>query len=196
MYCDVTTSAEGVGMRIAIKPLTAALLVIGFASGAAHGQSMPGFKLSGFGTLAATHSSEQHADYVTSITQPNGSGFTRDWSGGPDSKLGVQADVAFTGSLSGVVQLVSQHKYDNSFEPHIEWANIKYQATPDLAVRVGRIALPFFMYSDNRLVNYTQPWVRPPIEAYMVNPNTSNDGVDVMYRARFGGFTHNLQAFY
>lgn len=183
-------------MRIVFKPLTAALVAMGFAAGGAQAQSMPTFKFGGFGTVAATHSGDDRADYVTSITQPNGSGFTRDWSGGPDSKLGVQADVSFTNQLSGVLQLVSQHQYDNSFMPKVEWANIKYQATPDLAVRAGRIALPFFMYSDNRLVNYTQPWVRPPIEAYMVNPNTSNDGIDVMYRLQTGSVTHNLQAFY
>jgi hypothetical protein len=184
-------------MRIAFRPLTAALLVVGFASSVAQAQTTtPSFKLSGFGTLGMAHSSSDQADYVTSITQPNGAGFTRDWSGNPDSKLGVQADVNFTSQFSGVLQLVSKNQYDNSYTPNVEWANLKYQATPELAVRVGRIALPFFMHSDTRLVNYTQPWVRPPIEAYMVNPNTSNDGVDVMYQAKWGGVTHNLQAFY
>ena len=183
-------------MRIVFKPLTAALLAIGFGSTAVHGQSMPSFKLSGFGTLAATHSGEENADYVTSITQPDGAGMTRSWAVGPDSKLGLQGDVTFTDKLSGVLQVVSKHQYDGTYKPLVEWVNVKYQVTPDFALRAGRIALPFFMYSDNRLVNYTQPWVRPPIEAYMVNPNTSNDGVDVMYRAKLGGTTHNLQAFY
>ena len=183
-------------MRIVFKPLTAALLAIGFASGAAHGQSMPDIKLSGFGTVAGTYTSEEHADFITSRIQPNGAGMTRNFSTSPDSKLGVQADVKFTDSLSGVLQLVSQHQYDNSFKPQLEWANVKYQATPDLAVRVGRIALPYFLYSDSRLVNYAQPWLRLPTEAYMVNPNTSNDGIDVMYRVRTGSVTHGLQAFY
>lgn len=183
-------------MRIAFRPLTAALLAIGFASGAAHGQSMPGFKFSGFGTLAATHSDERNADFVTHISQPNGAGHTDRTSFKPDSKIGVQADIQFTDKLSGVVQLVSQHNWDNSFTPEIEWANVKYQATPDLAVRLGRIAMPFFMYSDTRLVGYAQPWVRPPVEVYMVQPNTKSDGVDVMYRMQTGSVTHNLQAFY
>src|SRR5262245_1312096 len=183
-------------MRVAFKPLAAALVAVGFASGVAHAQAMPGFKVSGFGTLALTQSSEENADYVTSIVQPNGAGATRNWTGGPDSKLGVQADVSFTKNVTAVLQLVSQHQYDNSWTPKVEWANVKFQATPELALRAGRIALPFFMYSDSRLVNYSQPWVRPPIEAYMVNPNTSNDGVDAMYRLQTGGVTHNLQAFY
>ena len=78
-------------MRIVFKPLTAALLAIGFASGAAHGQSMPEFKLSGFGTVAGTYTSEEHADFITSRIQPNGAGMTRNFSTSPDSKLGVQA---------------------------------------------------------------------------------------------------------
>jgi predicted porin len=183
-------------MRIEFKPLTAALLAIGFASGAAHGQSMPTFKLSGFGTIAAAHSSERNADFITHISQPNGAGFTSATSFNPDSKVGVQGDMQFTDKLSGVVQLVSQHNWDNGYTPEVEWANVKYQATPDLALRVGRIAMPFFMYSDTRLVGYAQPWVRPPIEVYMVQPNTKSDGADVMYRAQTGSVTHNLQAFY
>jgi len=183
-------------MRIEFKPLTAALLAIGCASGAAHGQSLPAFKLSGFGTIAATHSSERNADFITHISQPSGAGYTDATSFKPDSKVGVQGDVQFTDKLSGVVQLVSQQNWDKTFTPELEWANIKYQATPDLAVRLGRIAMPFFMYSDTRLVGYAQPWVRPPIEVYMVQPNTKSDGADVMYRLHAGSVTHNLQAFY
>jgi predicted porin len=183
-------------MRIAFKPLTAALAVVGFACGAAHGQSMPRVKLSGFGTLAATHSSEGNADFVTNRVQPNGAGASRSWSATTDSKVGVQGDVVFSERLSGVVQLVSQHGDDNNFMPQLEWANLKYQVTPDLSVRVGRTAMPFFLYSDTRLVGYAQPWVRPPLEAYIIQPNTKSDGIDVMYRTEFGGLAHNLQAFY
>lgn len=183
-------------MRMVSTPLAAALLACLFAAGTAQAQSWPSVKLSGFGTAAATHSSERNADFTSSSIQPDGAGMTNSWSYKPDTKLGVQADVAFTDKLFGVAQLVSEHRVDHDWGPQVEWLNLKYQATPDLALRAGRIAMPFFLYSDTRQVGYAQPWVRPPLEAYIVQPNTTSDGVDAMYRAQLGGFTHNLQAFY
>ncbi|MDB5900886.1 MAG: hypothetical protein JWP41_4488 [Ramlibacter sp.] len=183
-------------MTTTSRSILAACIGAAFAAGAAHAQGAPGVKFSGFGTLAATYSDERNADFVTNLLQPNGAGATRPWSMTPDSKLGGQLDATFTERLTGTLQLVSQQRADNRWVPEFQVASVKYQATPDLSVRVGRIALPFFLYSDTRLVGYAQPWLRPPVEAYIINPNTYNDGVDVMYRTRWGSFTHNLQAFY
>src|SRR3954463_14369780 len=114
-------------MKIAYRPLAAALLAMGFACQAAHGQTMPRFKFSGFGTIAATHSTEENADFVTSLVQPNGSGHSHDWTFNTDSRAGLQADVIFNDQFSGVVQVVSRQHADNSFTPQFEWANVKYQ---------------------------------------------------------------------
>src|SRR5688572_13847168 len=104
-------------MKIAFRPLFAALMVAGLAAGTAHGQSMPEFKFSGFGTLAVVHSDDRNADFVGTIFQPNGVGFTRPTSMNPDSKLGGQVDAVFNDRWSAVLQLVAQHGYDNSFDP-------------------------------------------------------------------------------
>lgn len=183
-------------MKIVLRPLLAALMSAGICAGAAHGQSLPEWKLSGFGTLSAVHSSERNADYVGTIFQPNGAGATRSWAFGVDSKLGGQLDAKFSDRWSAVVQVVSQHNNDNSYSPKIEWANLKFQATPELSVRLGRIAAPTFLVSDTRFVGYAQPWVRPPVEVYGVIPITSNDGVDLSYRKQFGSATNTLQAYY
>jgi len=176
--------------------ITLALLSAGLLATAAHADGGPEFKFSGFGTLAAVHSSEKNADFVGNLFQPNGAGYTSAWSFGPDSKLAGQADVRFGDRLSAVVQVVSQHRYDNSWTPVVEWANVKYQATPELALRAGRFALPYFLLSESRLVGYASPWVRPPYEAYNVMPITSSDGVDASYRRAFGGANHTLHAYY
>ncbi|MBC7468658.1 MAG: hypothetical protein H7322_04965 [Ramlibacter sp.] len=183
-------------MKYVQRPLLAALMSAGLSAGAAHGQSLPEVKFSGFGTVAATHSSDRNADYVGTIFQPNGAGTTRSWAFGVDSKLGGQVDAKFSDRWSAVVQVVSQHNNDNSYSPRIEWANVKFQATPELSVRLGRIAAPSFLVSDTRFVGYAQPWVRPPVEVYGVIPITSNDGVDLSYRKQFGSVTNTLQAYY
>jgi len=127
------------------------------------------FLLSGFGTLGVVHSSEDRADFVTTgIFQPDGAGHTHAWSPHVDSRLGLQLRAALTDRLSGTVQLVAESAYNNSWEgrinrryvPSLEWANLKYQITPDFDVRVGRFALPTFLHSDYRKVGYALTMLR------------------------------------
>jgi len=154
------------------------------------------WSFSGFGTLAAVHSSEHEADFVGKYEQPNGAGRTQATSFSPDSKLAGQVTARFNPELSAVVQVVSQHLYDNRWTPQIEWANVQYQFSPALRVRVGRIAMPAFMVSETRNVGYANPSVRPPEEVYFLNTITSNDGVDATHVSHFGDAVNSLSGFY
>jgi predicted porin len=78
----------------------------------------------------------------------------------------------------------------------VEWANIKYQFTPDFSVRAGRIVLPAFLVSDYRKVGYANTWLRPPVEVYSMIPVTNSDGVDASYRLRVGDVTNTVQVIY
>lgn len=146
----------------------------------------PIFSVAGFGTFSAVHSSEGQADFSETYLQATGAGYTSSWSESVDSRLGVQVTGNFTPSLSAIVQVISEQRYDDSYEPTVEWANLKYQITPDLSVRLGRIALPSFLAADYRDVGYALPWVRPPGEVYNLIPLTHSDGIDVHYRMHFG----------
>lgn len=178
-------------------PTAVALAVAALASStAALAQSTPEFKFSGFGTVGAVNSDNDGADFVSTRFAPNGAGRTRSTSFNPDSKVGVQFDVRFGDRFSGVVQLVSQHQYDNSFAPQVEWANLKYKVSDNLSVRVGRIALPAYVLSESRFVGYSYAPVRPSVDVYTVLPVTSNDGVDFSLRNNFGGANNTFQGFY
>jgi hypothetical protein len=176
--------------------LVAALIACGTLPCLAQAQSMPDFSFSGFGTLAAVHSSDKNSDFVGVIDQPNGAGHTDSTSLNPDSKLGVQVNAVFGDKLSAVLQVVSQHQYDNSYTPKVEWANLKYQVLPELSVRVGRIAAPSYLLSESRFVGYANAWVRPPVEVYGVLPITTNDGADATWRSTVGGANNTLQAYF
>jgi hypothetical protein len=152
-------------------------------------------RFSGFGTLGAVHSSSRDADHVDTIFQPNGAGVSRSTSFNPDSKLGVQLDLPLGERWSAVVQVISQHQYDNSYTPGIEWANVKYKVTPDLSVRVGRIALPSYLLSETRFVGYSSPWVRPPVETYNLLTITNSDGIDASWHHAFGSVNNTLQGY-
>jgi hypothetical protein len=154
------------------------------------------FSFSAFGTLGAVHSSDTDADFTSSYLKPNGAGYTHAWSTAVDSLLGGQALVRITPQLSAVLQVISEQLYDNTYRPHVEWANLKYQFTPEFNLRLGRTVLPSFMLSDTRKVGYSNPWVRPPVEVYDLVPITNSDGVDASYDLHLGEVVHRLRASY
>lgn len=154
------------------------------------------FSFNGFGTVGVVHSSDDLADFVSNPAQPKGAGFTDSWSATPDTKLGVQLNVALTDRLSAVVQVMSQYQYDGTFKPDLEWGNLKYLVTPDFSVRAGRIAIPTFMVSDSLNLGYALPFARIPLEIYAQLPITHSDGVDGSYRTYIGAVTNTVQAFF
>jgi hypothetical protein len=158
------------------------------------GQSM--FAFSAFGTLGAIHSSEDRADYTTGPLAPNGAGFTHDWSPDIDSRLGAQVVAHFTPQLSAMLQVISEQSYDKTYKPRVEWANIAYQPTPEFSVCAGRIVLPTFLLSDTRKVGYANPWIRPPVEFYRLNPIFDSDGVDASYKLHLGAVVNTLVGTY
>ena len=153
----------------------------------------PMFSFSGFGTVGVAHSSEDQADFTSSLFKPNGTGHTRAWSADVDSLIAAQVTANFTPRLSAILQVISEQNYDNTYRPHVEWANIRYQFTPDFSVRVGRTVLPAFLLSDTRKVGYTYPWVRPPLEVYGLLPISNSDGLDLSYRLHLGELSNTLQ---
>jgi predicted porin len=171
-----------------------ALLLMG---NAAHAQGMedatPSLSFRGFGTVGVAHSTEDKADFLAQDLQGTGAGLGRSWSPDIDTRLGAQLDANFTSQLSGVVQITVEQRYDGSYNPQVEWANLKYQVTPDFSIRAGRIVLPILMVSDSRRVGYAQPWVRPPVELYSLIPLTNSDGVDMSYRMSFGEVNNTVR---
>ena len=134
------------------KPASFALLAMALCSIGARADDAgaPIFSFSGFGTLGEVHSSQDQADFTSTPFKPSGAGFSHAWSADVDSVIGAQVNANFTPRLSAVVQVVSEQNYDNSYRPHVEWANIRYEFTPDFSVRAGRTALPVLMVSDTR----------------------------------------------
>jgi hypothetical protein len=151
--------------------------------------------LSGYGTLGLVHAGTRDADFTNTVLKVNGAGYTRSWSANVDSRLGAQIDHALDKQWSAVLQVVAEQGVDGSYRPHVEWFNIKYQVTPDLSVRLGRIALPIFLAADYRKAGYAYPWARTPVELYDAIPISNSDGIDATYRWRTGDVKHVTQAF-
>lgn len=154
------------------------------------------FQVNGFGTLGAVYSTEDDATYSGPGFGLRGAGLESRISTDVDTRLGVQVLAKLTDKLTATLQLVSEQNVDGNYRPTIEWANLKYQITPDLSVRVGRTAMPSYLFSDSRKVGYAIPWVRAPQEVYDLLPITNSDGVDVTYKLQTGAVTHTIQAIY
>jgi len=170
-------------------------LVLALAGGAAAADDFlpTDWKLSGFGTVGLVHANTDQADFSDSVLKASGAGASGRWSADVDSRLGVQLDVALLPQWSAVVQVVSEQQYDNSYDPRIEWANLKYQVTPDVALRVGRVALPVFMGAEHRKVGYVYSAVRQPTEVSGGVPITSSDGADLSWRWQTGDLRHTTR---
>lgn len=169
-------------------------LLLWASAGHAEEAAAPRFSLDGFATFGWVHSTEDDADFVGALLIPEGAGHTRAWSAEVDSRLGLQLAARFTPRLSGVVQVIAEQQHDGSYGPRVEWANLRFDATTDFAVRIGRTVLANFLISDYRKVGYANPWVRPPVELYGLVPVTSSDGIDFTWRQAVGSVTHTLHA--
>ncbi len=144
------------------------------------------FSLHGFGTLGVAYSDARDADFVGSSFQANGAGYGQAWSPGVDSNAGLQVARNSPTSSRRSLQVVSQHLYDNTWRPQVQWAHLTYQATSDLSILAGRSVAAPFMLSDTSLVGYTYPWIRPPPELYSELPVTNQDGAGVTYHLHSG----------
>lgn len=156
----------------------------------------PMFKFDGFGTLGLSHSSQGLGDYTIDSTVPKGAGRSSDWAAGNDSRIAAQVTANISPEISAVLQVISEYQADNTYDPGVEWANVKYAFTPNAHVRGGRIALPTFLNSENRKVGYSYPWIHPPADLYRQLAITNSDGVDAMYRFEVGEGDNTLRAIY
>lgn len=151
--------------------------LLGAGSAAARADGQPAFSLSGFGTLGAVRTDSNEEEFVRDLSQPRGAG--KSWNARVDSVLGVQANWRIAPQVEAVVQAVSRYRYDKTFAPELSWAFVKYEPTPSLSLRAGRLGTEFFMLADSRHVGYSYLTVRPPGDFFWHLPFYSIDGADV-----------------
>ncbi|MFU8832122.1 MAG: porin [Wenzhouxiangella sp.] len=181
-----------------MRIFTIAAILVGLmpaGASAAHDSDSdtPRLSFDAYGTLGVVYSSEDRADFIGNLFQREGAGHSRQLSHKVDSRLGLQATAELTPRLSSVVQVVIEQQSDGRFTPGVEWANVKYDFTPDFSMRIGRMVQPTFMISEYRKIGYATPWVRPPEEVYRMIPVSNFDGIDFIYQRHFGRYTNTLR---
>ena len=95
---------------------------------------------------------------IHNSTEYNGASSSLDV--GLESRIGVQAVVTFDSHWSVTAQEEAKLRGTKNFDPGTEWLFVQYQPYSDLKVRVGRVVMPSFLYSDVINVGYAMPWFR------------------------------------
>jgi len=140
--------------------------------------------VNGFLSVGATMLDDNKASIASADNQ---GGFKQ------DTVLGLQVQKQVNDSTSATGQLVSRGSSDYNTEA--AWAFVTYAASDDLDLRMGRLRIPFFQYSDFLEVGYAFNWIRPPSEVYRV-PFSSLDGVDLTKRFSSGSIDGSVQVYY
>jgi hypothetical protein len=188
--------SSGIGRRILDRGyLLLAFVILPFClSGPAQAEHDQSFTVQGFGTLGAVRTSSDEVEFVRDITQPRGA--RTGWDGRVDSILGLQANWRIGPELEAVIQGVSRYRYDRSFNPEVSLAFLKYDPTPSLSLRAGRLGTEFFMMADSRLVGYSFLTVRPPGDYFWYLPFYSINGADVALSLPVGDHLLRGKLFY
>lgn len=147
--------------------------------------------LSGYGTVGAVITDTNEAQFRSNFRQHHGADKSADV--GVDSRLGVQGSVIFNETFSAVGQLLGSRR-DGETGVGVEWFYGEAKLTPNMAVRVGRMVMPTFVFSDSRNVGYAAHWLRAPMEVYDYYPYTSFDGVQANYTSELAGTNVKLTA--
>lgn len=163
-------------------------------SGPAQAEHDQAFTVQGFGTLGAVRTTSEEVEFVRDITQPRGA--RKGWDVRTDSILGLQVNWQIKPELEAVVQGVSRYRYDRSFTPELSLAFLKYDPTPSLSVRAGRLGTEFFMMADSRLVGYSFLTVRPPGDYFWYLPFYSINGADAALSLPVGDHVLRGKLFY
>lgn len=120
---------------------------------------------------------------------------TEDPEFGTETILGLQIDAQLSDDIQVVTQMVGD-QYQDDFSVNIDWAFLKYQLADDIYLRMGKMAIPAFLYSEYLNVRYAYTWARVPSEVYEMMPVSAYTGVDMLIQLPAGDYTVNIQPFY
>lgn len=171
-----------------LTSLTSLTSLIGLALASQAAAAQSDFKFSAYGTLGLTHMSSDKADFKGAFADVgNGAGRTGSLRATPDSRVAVQLDFSASDQLDFVAQLMSRQNRFNNYEPSLEALNVKYKFSSATSLRVGRIAHPFFLASDSRLIGYANTFARGPSEVYNQSQIYNSDVIQLAHRMPLGG---------
>jgi hypothetical protein len=148
----------------------------------------------GFGTLGVAKSSSPYVEFIRDLSQPKGIDSGK-WSPDIDTLFGIQANWRFNDNFEIVTQIVSRYRYNDSRDPVIDWAFLKWEPDDRISLRIGRIGADTMMLADSRLVGYSSLTVRPSVDFFGPLFFSSFDGIDASITLPLGNGLIQSKAF-
>lgn len=186
--------------------LTAGAILLMAPAGAAFAENItPDLQVNGYATVGAAMLSGNHgASYPKNtgngapviIQQPT---TEADTLGGLQFKyrLNDQADFVIQEVAQSFSDPSQQYTEQNNYSLRTDWLYLDYRFNDDLTLRGGRFAFSTYMFSENMKVGEAYPWVRLPQEVYsQLGGLNNNNGVELLYKRRFGDWNLLLQPNY
>ncbi len=136
------------------------------------------FRLSGFGTIGITSAGKEQYGYHKEFNHEAQFG---GFSVFHDSVLGLQLDADIIPNLTATVQVVIENRKQHDFNNIVDWAFLRYQITPRIVARAGRMGTDLFMLSEYRNVGFAYLWAHPVVEFYAPITTSFYEGLDLQY---------------
>ncbi|GAA5179796.1 hypothetical protein GCM10025771_22770 [Niveibacterium umoris] len=152
------------------------------------------FALRGFGSLIATKTSDERVGWrVQNQPIEQARHQAGEWSLGPESVLGVQADLYPQSQLAATLQVLAMNRDHGHGEAAVELAFLRYRFAPEWQLRLGRIWTPSFLNSETRYVGYANTTIRNT--NYTLYQITNLDGGDLRWQRRLASGNLTLSAY-
>lgn len=133
--------------------------------------------LHGFGTLGGSYNTNGDFIYRENVFSTIGS--SNDFSLATHTKFGLQLDTNITDNLKATIQTIFYQKEKGQIQTDLDWAYLKYSPTDYLNFKIGRMKIPFFIFSDSSNINYTNIWTHMPKETVISSvPVSSYNGLE------------------
>lgn len=119
------------------------------------------------------------------------------------SVLGARADLDLFDGLGASLQVISTKQTEDSYDPEVEWAYLKYDFDNDVSVRVGQMKVPFLQGTELRYVGHSRQWAWPVVpingaggfdvlRGAEIYYSTYYDDYDILLHASLGEPDHGL----
>lgn len=123
------------------------------------------WRVNGFATIGYAQT-DKYSDAVLRRNQYQSSSELRKNNFKLDSRIGVQLSKELSERWDLVLQGVLKHHHINHVTDYIDVAMLRYQASNEWQISLGRQPFDLFFMSDHRNVGYSYDWVRPPTDFY------------------------------
>lgn len=112
-----------------------------------------------------------------------------------ESRVGLQITAPLEDNLRFIGQLVAKGEADGGYAPTYDWAYFDMNVGSSDKLKIGRVRIPFYKYSDYLDVGYAYHWITPPKSMYSLSFSNA-DGVSYLHNGNYAGIDMSLNVLY